>query len=358
MKLHAWPAPPAPGADELLSSYLSRVALRYGMTPTRFCAYHVGHTNVWTRDVDRSATDALCQAIATMSALPIERVQAMTMREVAQRISPERSPVQHCRTSQRWVNVLSIYHRIRRGYGLQYCPACLSESGYFRRVWRMSFHTVCPVHRSMFLDACPSCGSPIMLHRHQVSLLRCHQCGRHLQRFAADSAISMTTDFSAVLALADRFQSACDQGFTVMGDQRLSTDAFLGGAHFLMRQNGLWERQQETGTPGPRTLEMEHCRVPERHRRLERLGAVLRDWPVAFLREARSHDATQRSLLATGVPPKWIAAAAEALPEGIPHDRTRRPLDFRNRLRALHRLKQPGWRGRRAEILLLAGGAR
>ena len=356
MKDWAWPHPPTPWSDELLSSYLSRSALRYGLSPTRFCALHFPHAQVWTRDIDRSAPDAFCQRIAAKSGLTLDRVQEMTLRGVAQRITPAHPRA--LQATQRWVGALSVYHRDRRGHGLQFCPACLTDDGYFRRMWRMSYWTICPVHRARLLDACPGCGRPIMLHRHQVSLLRCHGCGRHLRRSSSTIGASDDADSAAVLALSERCQSACDRGSISIASQRLPADEFLAGAHFLVRLHGLWERQQQPGKARSRAPELEHCRVAERHRRLGRLAVMLSDWPRTFLGLADQEGATQQSLRAVGRPPGWIEAASQVLPAGIPHDRTKRGVDLRRRLRALHRQKREGWRTCRAELLLRAGGIR
>jgi len=353
MKSLAWPHPPTPGPDELLSSFLVRVALRYGMSPTRFCALHFPQLNVWNRDIDRSATDEFLQSIATKSGLPLALVSALTMRDFIQHISPEHPPNHRRMATQRWVNVVSHYHRICRGYGLQYCPACLTESGYYRRTWRISYWTTCPLHHTPLADNCPACGSPIMPHRHHISLLRCHRCGCHLQQQA--TACSPTAhESSSVRALAERFQLACDSGFDSQTSTRLSSDVFLAGSHFLLRLACLWDRKNASKLPHVRASEMEHCRVVERERRLVLLTELLQDWPQAFLQQAHQHNATQRSLLAVGRPPAWIALAAETLPPGTPH-RVRRWSSLRSRLRALQRRKPPGWRTGRAEILLQMG---
>lgn len=77
-----WGPLPAPCDDELLGSYLVRCALRHGSSPTRFCSFHLRGIEVWTRAIDRSATDDLLTRIAIGSALPIARVRKMTLKSL------------------------------------------------------------------------------------------------------------------------------------------------------------------------------------------------------------------------------------------------------------------------------------
>lgn len=82
-----------------------------------------------------------------------------------------------------------MYHRKRQGFGLQLCPYCLQEDviPFFRKAWRVSFHTICPIHRCMLIDRCPSCSIGIAFHRVETgvqiienlnwSLSACHHCG-------------------------------------------------------------------------------------------------------------------------------------------------------------------------------------
>jgi hypothetical protein len=45
--------------------------------------------------------------------------------------------------------------------GMQYCRECLrGPISYFRKVWRESFVTLCPVHNVQLLDTCSACESP------------------------------------------------------------------------------------------------------------------------------------------------------------------------------------------------------
>ena len=99
-----------------------------------------------------------------------------------------------------WIMHLSMYHRQRLGYGMQYCPQCLAEDSepYFRRFWRVGFYVRCHRHRLLMLDRCPECGSPVAVHRLTMGharrgqippLVRCFRCAADLRLAKLSNAI-------------------------------------------------------------------------------------------------------------------------------------------------------------------------
>ncbi len=62
----------------------------------------------------------------------------------------------------------------------RYCPACLSEQGYYHLAWR--FHTLpgCPHHQCYLLDRCGQCGEPIPLISVPARLGVCPACQTRL----------------------------------------------------------------------------------------------------------------------------------------------------------------------------------
>jgi TniQ protein len=53
------------------------------------------------------------------------------------------------------------------------CPYCLRENPYCRKFWDLRVITVCPQHRLLLLDICPSCQEPITWNRKSVSRCSC-----------------------------------------------------------------------------------------------------------------------------------------------------------------------------------------
>lgn len=53
-------------------------------------------------------------------------------------------------------------HSERRHNGpIRVCAACLESARYARKYWRTIFASVCPVHATALIDACPTCHHPI-----------------------------------------------------------------------------------------------------------------------------------------------------------------------------------------------------
>jgi hypothetical protein len=54
------------------------------------------------------------------------------------------------------------------------CPDCLSESPHCQRVWEFAAVTVCPTHRQMLIDECPTCKRRISWSRKNVTVCSCN----------------------------------------------------------------------------------------------------------------------------------------------------------------------------------------
>lgn len=74
---------------------------------------------------------------------------------------------------QAFGNLLSPYFLKKKV--AKVCPSCLHDSPYCRKVWNLSFATVCPIHSCLLIDECPKCGSTINWLRSKVC--ECKKCG-------------------------------------------------------------------------------------------------------------------------------------------------------------------------------------
>lgn len=180
-----WPVRYKPYPDELLTSWLVRLAWGHGLKVQTFCnQVFGGQRQVWNRDVDRLAPDWLVDALADRTGTPRHVAYDTTLRAYEGVLYPKFRAA----GTLPWIQTLMMYHRRRQGYGLQFCPACLAEDekAYFRKSWRVSFNTICVRHRLMLHDRCPGCGVPVMFHRLEMghgsvfevgSIGDCHACG-------------------------------------------------------------------------------------------------------------------------------------------------------------------------------------
>lgn len=159
-----WPAHPKPLPDELLSSWIVRVAQANGIKLQTLCWMLFGNErSPWNRDVDRSAPKWLIKAICEHTGAKYWDAYHTTLTTYRTILYPSRR-----RSGQlRWILPIRTFAMTRKGYGQQFCPQCLAEdqTPYFRKFWRTALFTFCPTHQVMLYDACPSCRVPVAFHR-------------------------------------------------------------------------------------------------------------------------------------------------------------------------------------------------
>lgn len=171
-----------PQEDELLSSWLVRVALAHNTRPWSFCNLHFPHLHniIFSRDLDVWANDDLLAKLSTKSNLPAETLFSMTLQSY-------HGILQKKILTNTGNNMLSpIVPRARKNlkHGLRYCPLCLKEDvhPYFRKTWRISFYSVCLTHKMLLLDKCCKCKKPISFYKFKddAGFTKCWSCGQKL----------------------------------------------------------------------------------------------------------------------------------------------------------------------------------
>jgi len=166
-----------PQADELLSSWLTRLSLTHGLQPRVFCTILWPAKQLWSGDIDRRATLDMLSILAQKTATSHRQVFATTLSAYDGTLweGSESSRSHH------WLLLGAIQRQRRVRPGLQYCPQCLRAdvTPYFRRCWRLGCVTVCTEHRRRLLDRCPACGDPVNFHLlppDTDTITRCYQC--------------------------------------------------------------------------------------------------------------------------------------------------------------------------------------
>ncbi|AYQ27484.1 hypothetical protein DT070_05230 [Polaromonas sp. SP1] len=199
-----WPVRYKPLPDELLSSWLVRLANGNGLKVQTFCNLIFGNSRqVWNRDVDRLAPSWLVAELSARTGTPLDTAQATTLR-VYEEVLYARFKTSGALP---WMQTLQMYHRKREGFGMQYCGSCLAEDSqpYFRKAWRVSFNTICSQHGCMLHDRCPQCGSGVAFHRMDVgydsvpdadAFASCHLCKCDLRNAATLPIISYDAEAS------------------------------------------------------------------------------------------------------------------------------------------------------------------
>lgn len=183
-----WPAHPQPISDELLSSWMVRLAHANGCKVHTFYSMEFGRDRqIWNRDIDRLAPDWLVEGLAIRTKISKDRVINISLRSYDGVVYEKHN----AQGNTKWILPLGIYHRTRRRKGMQYCPVCLATDDipYFRKHWRLAFYTECDIHGVLLRDACTKCMAPVIFHRTELgkrhlikplSISHCFNCGEHL----------------------------------------------------------------------------------------------------------------------------------------------------------------------------------
>ncbi|MCH2396436.1 MULTISPECIES: TniQ family protein [Alphaproteobacteria] len=167
-----WPVIVAPQSEELLSSWLHRLAIANGVAPRDFArvlgsASRPGSgpgSGLWSAALDLRLPAPVAACLLTHTGVSRQKLAAMSLTRSAWRplLLPLRSRVRRSRST--W---------------LQYCSCCLAEDAqsYFRRRWRLATWISCPDHGCGLRDRCRSCGSGIAA-SDQPDLVPQHLCVR------------------------------------------------------------------------------------------------------------------------------------------------------------------------------------
>jgi hypothetical protein len=180
MRIRRLPVAPRPYRDETTTSWLGRVACRYGLD-ARQLATHLVFDDPDAAPPPVSAMAATADQTrvwAKACGLDPARLQRLSLT----RRYPRRSPTWF--TNEGWVGGPPAVAR-----SLPVCLACfdadhaVGRDSYLRAHWALAEHCVCPMHRGALRDRCPHCDHDL----HVVFRLRegrarpvCRRCERLL----------------------------------------------------------------------------------------------------------------------------------------------------------------------------------
>jgi hypothetical protein len=179
------PAATHPRPDELLSSWLVRLARDHYMKVYTFGKLIFPGVSLWNRDVDKAAPDFVLATLGRRTLTQPARIQATTLRQYEGRLYLQHNSL----GNTPWLLPLGIYHRTRRRYGQLFCPGCLKRDGdvpYFRTLWRLALSVVCLKCCIYLHDQCPQCQQPVIFFRAELGrksaladapISHCFNCG-------------------------------------------------------------------------------------------------------------------------------------------------------------------------------------
>lgn len=297
-----WPIHPAPADDELLSSWLTRIArLNHTKLHTLVSLAFPG-TAIWNRDIDRSASPDFLNQLARRSGKSLHQVRQTTLNSLAMVLG---SPVRG-RGNDPWILPAGVYHRTRRQPWLSYCPLCLAEDPdpYFRRRWRLAFYTLCHHHGVLLLDRCPQCLSVVQFFRHDLGDRRkpaplplnfCASCQFDLSRAPAYGDVwsdwQVQQEFRTLgimLPLGYLCNNTGDFLYTVQYldvlhhlASRLASR--LGQALWIISRQFAQRPAYDIPDQYPAAYPLEHMDIRTRHELISTTIWLLQDWPTRLL---------------------------------------------------------------------------
>lgn len=318
-----WPAHVKPQEDELLSSWLVRLAMAHGVKLHTFCSTVWPGKQIWTRDIDKCADDAILNVLSQRTAVDKNAVIKTTLAAYAGYLYERHNPY----GNTFWIMPLGIYHRKHQQYGLQFCPRCLTEDKrpYYRRRWRLAFVTCCESHSIKLLDRCYRCHVPINFHRDEMgtrarysptSMFRCYQCRIDLRKSILDPSDPIIKGFQVKL------MEAISQGWIeIRGYGPVHSHLYFSVLHQLMRLLAMGKRAKvfrDAISRGHR-IENPTLTLSKEHRGIEYLNVaarttlvnmarcLLEEWPDRFIEICSENKIWSSTLLRDfDSPPFWF----------------------------------------------------
>lgn len=318
-----WPIHLKPKPDELLSSWIVRLARAHGMKVQTYCQTVFGRERaIWNRDIDKSAPEALLHRMCELTGATEEQAYQSTLRSFEGIVYEHHNPC----AFTKWLLPLGVYHRTRKGFGLMYCPLCLKEDDepYFRKHWRLAFHLICDRHGTLMCDRCPSCGAAVVFFRRELGrrseidggeITLCHACGFDL-RFAP--AFDPPAPDGQVLAMLRSLIMFRDLGWWFAGTRHVAySHLYLDVLHHLAALLGSRKGQklreeveQRTGCilpePSGGNIKLEMRPFWERYWMVLLAFWVLQDWPFRFQRVSSAAGMSSAWLLLGEHLPSWF----------------------------------------------------
>lgn len=210
---------PKPQQDELLSSWLTRVAFAHGMTLNNFFSHFIRHEGpALTRtDIDFQYNPTLWDIIAKKSNIDITTIQDLSLRS-------EEGYLFTCNDCLYPPAQIRKLVDKRTHFGLMYCPKCLAEDEYpfFRKEWRYLFFNACPIHKIYLQDRCGVCYERVRLRKMPVKdkVVFCHKCERDLR---LTSSVKISDEYHKGLEAIQWFQNGLTNGYFCIGSAKVNS---------------------------------------------------------------------------------------------------------------------------------------
>ena len=168
--------------DELLSSWLTRIAFAHGYSLTTFLALFIKHDGSALSRIDLDFNDnkEFINHLASKCRLSVQTLHMLSLRSEEGYLFEASD------------NTLYPPKQIRKlkdkrtHYGLVFCPKCLAQDSqpYWRKEWRYLFYNACPKHHLFLTDRCGACYERVHFSKMKPSeaVVYCSKCGHDLRK--------------------------------------------------------------------------------------------------------------------------------------------------------------------------------
>ncbi|MBV34391.1 MAG: hypothetical protein CMP47_02875 [Rickettsiales bacterium] len=302
-----------PNEDELLSSWVIRLARGNGSNLHSFCRMLWPKKAIWTRDIDKSADRNVVEVLSRKTGTSSSTVEETLLKSYEGIIYEKHN----ANGVTSFINNIGVYHRTRRLFGQCYCVDCLKENIYFRKSWRLSFITVCTKHQVLLRDSCYYCKAPLAFHKLPVfdkNILICSVCNKNLLSAktirANESVIELTKDIEQCLMA----------GWMLIGQKQVYSLAFFSGLrHFFrifLNNKGIepFVKLVSDGTNVESTIiDVERSKLtPEcghiqvRYMVMSLIAEIFKDWPNKFVYYFNKSQAYPANFKRDAYLPYWL----------------------------------------------------
>lgn len=334
-----------------MSSFLARAAHAHGETAGAFCRRHLPDGWFFTRDVDRGVATRHHGRIAELSGMSLAQVGTMTLRPLVGLFDAVSGEDDAPTAVTPWVNAVGLKQARRRHRALLYCPECLTDGGFARQCWRLSFHTWCPHHARPLMDRCLRCSAAFVPHLTRRSLSHCHNCGEMLRASVVHPTSSQTVDMQASMdAWLAMAINGCVEARERLMAMRVLVSIGLHARHARPDHAPLVACPELVGDARLEVLQMAPRAVV-----MAWLAEIVQGWPASFRLLAEGIGLTQQSFRRTrvaGMASGWLRQEVEQLPQGHPRHRGRATEVFIEQLVQARSEAGANWRAKRAELLM------
>ena len=195
-----------PKEDELFSSWLVRLAYHHSSKSHSFYKNVFPKHQIWNRDIDKLAPLDFIDELSQKTLSSSDEIFSTTLKSYEGSLYLKHNAYGNLK----WILPFGVYHRIRKHYGLVYCPLCLKndKEPYFRKNWRLSISVICITCGIHLHEKCPKCKKPVVFFRSDIGnrhkqppkkISNCYNCGYELSKTPVVFASSKCLEYQKTL---------------------------------------------------------------------------------------------------------------------------------------------------------------